>query len=136
MKTKRLWLLLAGIVALLALAACSGKAGADQPPYKNLKASDIQTASVYIFPPGDYVEIEDKDKLISCLNQLVLTENNEDLMIGQSSVLNITKTDESQIILKISGEFIEVDGVMYKAENGSANALISFIDSLKTVSIN
>ena len=29
LKTKRLWLLLAGIVALLALAACSCKAGAD-----------------------------------------------------------------------------------------------------------
>ena len=89
-----------------------------------------------MFPPGDYVEIEDKEKLVSCLSQLVLAENHEDLLIGQSTVLNITKTDESQIILKISGEYIEIDGVMYKAENGSARALISFIESLQTVSIN
>lgn len=69
MKKLTVWIMIA--VCALGLIGCAGK---KTKPLQDLTAAEVSSATVFLQPPGETVEIKDISKLVDLLNDVILYE--------------------------------------------------------------
>ena len=101
-------------------------------PYKDLKASDIVSATVYCFPPDKTVQITDVEELVSCLGEVTIY--NEDSSYndycGQTVLFTLTMADGTQEEITEFNPFLIINGVGYKAKYESCERLSRYANQL------
>ena len=67
-------------------------------PYKDLKASDIVSATVYFFPPDKTVQITDVEELVSYLGEVTIYNEDHSYndYCGQTVLFTLTMADGAQ----------------------------------------
>ena len=83
-------------------------------PYKDLKASDIVSATVYFFPPDKTVQITDVEELVSYL--------------GEVTIYN--EADGAQEKITAFNPFVIINGVGYKAKYEPCERLSRYANQL------
>lgn len=117
--------LLAGIV-MIATAFCGKR------PYKDLDASQIAAATVYLTPPDKTVEIENLQELAEYLNDITIyrKDNSYTEYVGQAAVFTLTMTDGTQKEIMGYNPFLVIDGIGYRTEYEPCEALNSYANEL------
>ena len=117
---------------LFALVGCGSTAGT-QKPFKNLKSSDIETATVRLLPPGTTIQIDETDKLVRLLRKVVMAERSApdtDTLSGQLVIYELDLSDGSHKEIQVYYPYIVIDGISYKAEYRPCEALNSYANTL------
>lgn len=85
-------------------------------PFKNLEVTDIKSASVELFPPGETIQIAEFGELVKYLNDIVIynEDNSYTEYNGQVVTFIITMTDGTQTTIMAYNPFLVIDGVGYK----------------------
>ena len=101
-------------------------------PYKDLKASDIVSATVYFFPPDKTVQITDVEELVSYLRKVTIY--NEDTSYtdycGQTVMFTLTMADGSQEKITACNPFVIINGTGYKAKYEPCEQLSRYANKL------
>ena len=116
------------IMAGLAVFLFSG-----QKPYRDLKASDIVSATVRLTPPDETIQIAEKEELAACLREVVVynEDNSYTEYSGQCVIFTLTMADGSQEEIMAYNPFVVINGTGYRTKyepceklNNYANALL------------
>jgi hypothetical protein len=120
---KILIVILAGIVCIV----LSGK-----KPFKNLSATNVESATVLLIPPNETIQITDMEELTGYLRDLVIynEDNSYTEYNGQVVIFTLTMTDGTQMEIDAYNPFIIVDGVGYKCKYNPCEALSSYANRL------
>lgn len=96
MKKKR-WITIAGCIICIFVLFIAVFSLSGQKPYKNLKASDIVSATVQLTPPGKSIRITEFDELTTHLNDLVIYKKDSSYgeYCGQAITITLTMAEES-----------------------------------------
>ena len=86
-------------------------------PYKDLKASDIVSATVYFFPPDKTVQITDVEELVSYLGEVTI-------------LFTLTMADGAQEKITAFNPFVIINGVGYKAKYEPCERLSRYANQL------
>lgn len=125
------------IVFVLSFVGCAEQS---QKPYKDLKASDIASATVTLSPPNKTVQIDDIEKLVSLLNDIVIykEDNSYGEYMGQGVLFTITMLDGSKQELQADNTFFVINGTGYKTKYGPCEKLTDYANELldKVVNVN
>lgn len=133
---KRLWaVLVAMIILALSLVGCAERS---EKPYKDLKASDIASATVRLSPPNKTIQIEDIEELVSYLNDIVIYEedNSYGEYMGQGVLFTLTMTDGSKQELQAYSPFFVINGIGYKTKYGPFEKLTNYANELLNQVVN
>lgn len=116
-----------GMVMLLA-AAITFNHLTGKKPFRHLQSSDIKSATVQLTPPDVIVEVEDINKLAELLQDIVIykKDNSYTEYCGQSVMFTIELNDGICTKITAYNPFVIIDGVGYKCEYGSCEALNVF----------
>ena len=116
-----------GLVMLLA-AAIAFNHLTGKKPFRHLQSSDIKSATVQLTPPDVIVEVEDINKLAELLQDIVIykKDNSYTEYCGQSVMFTIELNDGICTKITAYNPFVIIDGVGYKCEYGSCEALSVF----------
>ena len=128
---KKGWIAMIGCFIMVGIVvfACSG-----QKPYKDLKTSDIVSATVHLIPPDKTVEITEIKELVSYLNEVVTynEDNSYTEYSGQAVIFTLTMADGSKEEITAYNPFVVINGIGYKTKyepcqklNGYANELLN-----------
>ena len=130
------WGILAACAAVLIIAALitvhTAQKGREKP-FRDLRASDIVSASVWLAPPGRTIRIDDTKALAGLLKKLVIyepTELGSDTLSGQSVVFTISLSDGSQKKVQPYHPYLEIDGTVYKTKYRPCEALNLYANRL------
>lgn len=109
-----------------------------QKPYKNLKASDIVSATVTLSPPNKTIQIDDIEKLVSLLNDIVIYEkdNSYGEYYGQSVLFTLTMTDGSTQELLEYNPFVVINGTGYKIKYKPCEKINKYANKLLNKELN
>ena len=101
-------------------------------PYKDLKASDIVSATVYSFPPDKTVQITDVEELVSCLGEVTIynEDSSYDDYCGQTVLFTLTMADGTQEEITAFNPFLIINGVGYKAKYEPCERLSRYANQL------
>lgn len=101
-------------------------------PYKDLKASDIVSATVYFFPPDKTVQITDVEELVSCLGEVTIynEDSSYDDYCGQTVLFTLTMADGTQEEITAFNPFLIINGVGYKAKYEPCERLSRYANQL------
>ena len=118
-------LLALGIVVFLFL--FSGKR-----PFQDLDASEITSAIVRLVPPDKTIQITDISELAEYLRDVVVynKDNSYTKYSGQGVIFTLTMSDGTQTKVMAYNPFLVLDGVGYKTEYDSCQALNSYANRL------
>ena len=103
-----------------------------QRPYKDLEASDIISATVYLAPPDKTIEVTDIDELAAYLSEIVI-RNRDDAYTeyeGQAVVFTLTMADGAQEEIMVYNPFAVINGTGYKAKYEPCEKLNSYANNL------
>ena len=116
-----------GLVMLLAAAIIFNHL-TGKKPFRHLRSSDIKSATVQLTPPDVIVEVEDINKLAELLQDIVIykKDNSYTEYCGQSVMFTIELNDGICTKITAYNPFVIIDGVGYKCEYGSCEALSVF----------
>ena len=95
-------------------------------PYRELNASDIVSAAVYLGPPDRTVRIADLEELASYLNDIVIYHKDN----GQTVRFTLTMADGSQVELTAFSPFVIINGTGYRAEYEPCERLSRYANQL------
>ena len=101
-------------------------------PYKDLKASDIVSAAVYLSPPDETVQITDIEELVSYLSEVAIyhEDNSYTDYCGQSVVFTLTMADGAQEKITACNPFVIINGIGYKAKYEPCERLSRYANKL------
>lgn len=117
------------IVFVLSFAGCAEQG---QKPYKDLKNFDIVSATVTLSPPNKTIQINDIEKLVSLLNDIVVYEedNSYGEYMGQGVLFTITMLDGSKQELQADNTFFVINGTGYKTKYRPCEKLTDYANEL------
>ena len=101
-------------------------------PYRELNASDIVSAAVYLGPPDRTVRIADLEELASYLNDIVIynEDNGYTDYCGQTVRFTLTMADGFQVELTAFSPFVIINGTGYRAEYEPCERLSRYANQL------
>lgn len=101
-------------------------------PFKDLDVSDIKNITINFLPPDETIVVDDKAELVSLLNNMVIYNRvSSPTEFGQAIVFDIEKNDGTKLKINSFGnKFLFIDGVAYRAEYDSSEALSSYANNL------
>lgn len=126
MKKRTILLICILAAAVAAAAILPGKLG--RRPYKSLKAEDIASAAVSVFPYEESAEISDLQTLTALLNDLVIYEkfDSDQVFYGDPAVFTVTKTNGTEFTVVPGSPFATVDGVRHRSADEPCEKLDQF----------
>ncbi len=103
-----------------------------QRPYKNLKTSDLISASVRLSPPDETVPIAETDTLVSCLRELVIGRKDQSYTeySGQAVTFTLVLADGSRQEILVYNPFVVINGTGYRAKYEPCERLSSYANGL------
>ena len=127
MKKRAAWAF--ALVFILGLAGCSG---AGTKPYQDLTAADIASATVFLQPPDQTLQVEDTDRLAALLQDVVIYEedNSYTEYAGQAVTIQLTMSDGTQTSITAYNPFLIIDGIGYRTEYEPCEALNRYANEL------
>ena len=101
-------------------------------PYRDLKASDIVSAAVYLSPPDETVQITDIEELVSYLSEVAIyhEDNSYTDYCGQTVLFTLTMADGTQKKITAFNPFVIINGVGYKAKYEPCEQLSRYANKL------
>ena len=101
-------------------------------PYKDLKASDIVSAAVYLSPPNETVQITDVEELVSYLGEVTIYNEDHSYndYCGQTVLFTLTMADGAQEKITAFNPFVIINGVGYKAKYEPCERLSRYANQL------
>lgn len=101
-------------------------------PYKNLKVSDIESATVHLIPPDKKITITDFEEVVEYLNDIVIYNKDNSYVEyeGQGVIFNFVMADGSEEEIMAYNPFIIINGVGYKTKSEPCNKLSSYANKL------
>lgn len=129
----RLILSAAGIfLALAIILLCLSGDILGKRPFKDLKGTDIVSASVELMPPDVKLEISDREKLAELLSSVVIYRQDDSYKdyAGQAAVFTLVMEDGTAVEITDYTPFVIIDGVGYKAKYEPCEALNSYANTL------
>ena len=131
---KRKILFFAAIVLTVILVITIGLSVVGRRPFKNMKAEEIQSVSVHLWPPNETMELsqDEIEELVGLLQQVKIY-NPSWLHLasgGQSNIMTITYQDGSVKEVNEFGSTLIIDGQGYRAEYGPNEAVNQFANKL------
>ena len=131
---KRKILSIAAIVLAVALIMTIGTWVIGRKPFKDLKADEIQSISVHLWPPNESMELTDAEikELVGLLQQVEIHHPTwmHHASGGQSNVMTITFQDGSVKEVNQFGSILIIDGLGYRAEYEPNEAINQFANKL------
>ncbi len=120
------------VLALIFVFSCVGCAEQSEKPYKDLVASDVVSATVTLSPPNKTVKIDDIEKLVLLLNDIVIYEkdNSYGEYNGQSVSFTLTMTDGRKEQARPFGDFFVINGTGYKTKYKPSESLSNYANEL------
>lgn len=103
-----------------------------QKPFKDLKSSEIVSATVGLIPPDKTIQITDVEELTEYLNAVVIynKDNSYTEYDGQSVIFALKLSDGTQIEVMAYNPFLVIDGVGYKTKYEPCEALNAYANRL------
>ncbi len=124
-------------LALIFAFLCVGCGEQNEKPYKDLLASNIASATVTLSPPNKTVQIDDIEKLVSLLRDIVICEedNSYGEYNGQSVLFTLTMTDGRKEQARPFGDFFVINGTSYKTKYKHSEKLSNYANELLNKSV-
>lgn len=124
-----IFVLVLSILFALSLVGCAEHS---EKPYKDLVASDIASATVTFSPPNKTVQVDDIEKLVSLLRDIVIYEkdNSYTEYYGQIVSFTLTMCDGTEKRANPYGDFFVIDGTGYKTKYKPSERLNDFANEL------
>lgn len=131
---KRKILIVAAIVLAVVLIVSIGLSVIGRRPFKNLKAEEIQSISIHLWPPNETMELsqDEIEELVGLLQQVKIY-NPSWLHLasgGQSNIMTITYQDGSVKEVNEFGSTLIINGQGYRAEYEPNEAINKFANKL------
>ena len=103
------------LTGILGLVGCSS---AGTKPYQDLTAAEITSATVLLQPPDKTLQVEEPDRLIELLQDVVIYEedNSYTEYAGQSVTIQLTMSDGTHTDITAFYSFLIIDGKGYRTE--------------------
>lgn len=115
------------VISIMAIFIFSGP-----KPYKDLKTSDIVSATVHLSPPDKTAEITEIKELVSYLNEVVIY--NEDSSYteyaGQAAIFTLIMADGSKEEITAYNPFVVINGTGYKTKYEPCEQLNNYANKL------
>ncbi len=123
------------LIFAFSLVACSEK---NEKPYKDLVASDVVSATVTLSPPNKTIQIDDIEKLVSLLRDIVIYEkdNSYSEYNGQSVLFTLTMTDGRKEQARPFGDFFVINGTGYRTKYKPCEKLSNYANELLDKAVN
>lgn len=120
------------VLVLIFIFSFSGCSEQSEKPYKDLVASDVASATVTLSPPNKTVQIDDIEKLVSLLRDVVIYEedNSYGEYYGQGVLFTLTMTDGSTQEARPFGDFFVINGTGYKTKYKPSENLNNYANEL------
>lgn len=101
-------------------------------PYTDLKAPNIASATVYLSPPDETVQIADVEELVSYLSEVTIyhEDNAYTDYCGQTVIFTLTMADGSQEKIAAYNPFVIINGIGYKAKYEPCEKLSRYANKL------
>lgn len=101
-------------------------------PFKDLKSSEIVSATVRLIPPDKMIQITDIEELTKYLNAVVIYNKDDSYTEydGQGVVFSLILSDGIQIEIMGYNPFLVIDGVGYKTKYEPCEALNAYANKL------
>ena len=117
------------LTGILGLVGCSS---AGTKPYQDLTAADITSATVLLQPPDQTLRVEEPDRLIELLQDVVIYEEDNSYAeyAGQAVTIQLTMSDGTQTDITAYNPFLIIDGIGYRTEYESCEALNRYANEL------
>ncbi len=127
MKKLTAWVFI--LACILGLVGCSS---AGTKPYQNLTATDISSATVLLQPPDKTLQVEEPDRLIELLQDVVIYEEDDSYTenAGQAVTIQLTMSDGTQTSITAYNPFLIIDGIGYRTEYEPCEALNRYANEL------
>lgn len=120
--------LLLALACVMGLSGCSGQ----KRPFRELTGAEIRSASVRLSPPDLTVLIQDTDRLAELLQEVTLYETDPSYTeyAGQAADFTLELEDGTQTTVTAFSPFLILDGVGYRTEHDSCEALARYANGL------
>ena len=131
-KNQKRIILAVGVVILLACLMSSTVIG--KRPFKDLKATDISTASVWAVAPVEELPIEDKEALAACLQKVVIYQKVlffDVLDGGNGPAYVLEMEDGTTIKITPNNGHLLIDDVRYRTNSETYEMLCTFDDEVQ-----
>ena len=117
------------LTGILGLVSCSS---AGTKPYQDLATTDISSATVLLQPPDKTLQVEELDRLIALLRDVVIYEedNSYTEYAGQSVTIQLTMSDGTHTDITAFYSFLIIDGKGYRTEYDPCEALNRYANEL------
>ncbi|WP_461878330.1 hypothetical protein [Fusicatenibacter sp.] len=128
---KKKWLmvvsLLIAVVIAISLVTFTGKR-----PYKDLKTSDIVSATVLLGPPDKTVEIVEIKEFVALLKDVVIYNADDSYMdyAGQTVTFTLEMADGTTEKITVCNPFIIINGTGYKTKYEPCERLAYYANEL------
>ena len=101
-------------------------------PFKNLKSSDIASATVHLEPPNETIVITNVSELTADLNEVVIYNRDQSYhnYVGQAVTFTLTMSDGTQMKVMAYNPFIVIDGTGYKTKYEPCEKLNQYANRL------
>ena len=125
-KTNRMVFALTGILGLVSCSSAGTK------PYQDLATTDISSATVLLQPPDKTLQVEEPDRLIALLRDVVIYEedNSYTEYAGQAVTIQLTMSDGTQTSITEYNPFLIIDGIGYRTEYEPCEELNRYANEL------
>lgn len=127
MKKLTVWIFL--MASALGLIGCSNT---KTKPLQDLTAAEVSSATVFLQPPGETLEIKDINRLVDLLHDVILYEKDNSYKEygGQAVTFQLNMADGTQTKIMAYNPFLVIDGVGYRTEDAPCEALNRFANEL------
>lgn len=117
------------LTGILGLVSCSS---AGTKPYQDLATTDISSATVLLQPPDKTLQVEELDRLIALLRDVVIYEedNSYTEYAGQAVTIQLTMSDGTQTSITEYNPFLIIDGIGYRTEYEPCEELNRYANEL------
>ena len=126
------------VLVFILMFSSAGCGEQSKKPYKDLVASDVASATVTLSPPNKTIQIDNIEKLVSLLRDIVIYEedNSYSEYYGQSVSFTLTMTDGSEEKARPFGGFFVINGTGYKTKYKPSEKLSNYANELFNRAVN
>ncbi len=124
-----------GLIVIIACLIVTGVvtfAFSGQKPYKDLKTSDIVSATIHLTPPDKTIRVTESKELVAYLNEIVIynEDNSYTEYSGQAVIFTLTMADGSKEEIMAYNPFVVINGTGYKTKYEPCEKLNSYANKL------